>query len=115
MNKKALAVGLLVVSATVLAGCAATTPLEAGTQMCEDSLASEIRQAIPEPEAGWGDVKVTPKVTGHESRDGSEYVYDIAGTANVQISDGSTFTIDWECFTQTTNGKTYADVTVTSS
>lgn len=112
MKKQALIAGLFVVSATVLAGCATSTALEAGTQKCEDALTPEIRQTLPEPEAGWGATQITPKVTAHRSRDGSEYVYDIAGTADIQTAGETTFTVNWECFTQTTDGTTYAEVTV---
>lgn len=105
------ALGLLAVAALLLTACAAPDPLSAGTKQCEDSLQYEIEQALPEPAAGWVDAELTPGTTGHESRDGSEYAYYVRGTAEVQLADGETVTADWECFTQTVDGTTYAAVT----
>lgn len=109
-KKRTTAFALLAATALALAGCANASPLEAGSQKCTESLQYEIEQVKAEPKAGWVDSELDSDVTSHESPDDSEYAYTIFGTANVHLSDGTTLTVDWECFTQTIDGETYATI-----
>lgn len=106
MNKRAITLATLIGAGLTLTACAGTGPLETGTAQCQDSLPGEIRHANDD----WADAKVETHVTDQKSRDGSDYAYDVYGTADIELSDGTTTTVTWECFTQTANGETHAAI-----
>ena len=114
-KKRGAAIALIAVVGLPLTACTAPTPLEAGTQKCRDSVEPEIKGLVTEPDSGWANATIKTNVKRHESHDGSDYAYDIYGTAEIQVADETVLTVEWECFTQTADDKTYANVRINAN
>lgn len=99
----------LLLAVLLLAGCTAD-PQDAGAAMCEDELQYAIEQEIEIAETWLGSELEVGNVTAVDMSQEDIAVFDLAGTATVTLASGREITVDWKCFTQTVDGKTYAAI-----
>lgn len=77
--------------------------------MCEDKLQYAIEQEIAVE--SWLDSELTVSdVVSVDRGETDVAAFDVTGKATVALSSGREIRVDWECFTQTVDGKTYAAI-----
>jgi len=112
MRTTAALTGLAVLSIGLM-GCAAGTPLERGTEECQEELPHAIEQASSR--SGWKGAQFATEIISTEI-DGGKPTADrgafrIEGETTVTFTEGSRgVTATWTCFTQTVDGNTYASI-----
>lgn len=110
----------MVIGLFALSGCATVDPEAAANEMCDtqsERASSYNESNDPDFEVGAeGDsvrkvslVRVKTEAVG-ETVENGDGAYRVFGTAKLATALGSRYEVAWECFSQTTDGKTYASI-----